>query len=52
MEVVAQAEHKMINDRTRAALTAAKARGVKLGGRPESLKRTIIGRRNANARRT
>src|SRR5260370_39982904 len=41
-----------LSERTKAALAAAKARGMKLGGRPESLKNTELGRqRGAEARR-
>ena len=40
--VVAQAEHKMISQRTKAALRAAKARGVKLGA-PDPSKGGTVG---------
>jgi len=51
MAVVAQAERKMISSRTKAALDAARDRGVKLG-KPENLSNQDEGRRKGRARRT
>jgi DNA invertase Pin-like site-specific DNA recombinase len=47
MAMVAEEERRAISERTKAALAAAKARGIKLGGPAENLKNAELGRQRA-----